>query len=499
RSLDIERPTYTNLNRLISQIISSLTTSLRFDGAIIIDITEFQTNLISVPKITNAMFEPANMMAKCDPRHGKYMAYCLMYRGDVVPKDVNVAVATIKTKRTVQFVDCKSVEKTTHVSFVLDFIPGPSFGVRVASSRDRQDSPNPGLICMRVVLTWNRWLIGSLWVIVCIGFSQGFFILILLSADSAPVCFLSCSSSYSFLLLFGYPSFESFAMSLEDSNDLNIPDAAPVDPALEAGALPKFDMHLYRSSLNESHVRYLVELYGIPEELHPRVIQEVITMAEFLRLPNFKGCKVAAGTLFPPGTARVTHLAPPAARLEDIPPKTGDMIVVEIPCRKVVDDKEKKKWKAEEKAATKAPAVDIQAKAAVAKATEKEGPRNKRRVRVGAQVPPDSEHVSSPTPLNQAKHLEALANDEHVSPPFSVGWMDTLRDQMDEHVISPWVADEGGKLMLTPLMPSRVMAAMRVAYPVRRRRDILEEPAPKNVMPDAEASEFLRLLCLPIL
>merc|ERR1712167_505827 len=50
-------------------------------------------------------FEPASMMAKCDPRHGKYMACCLMCRGDVVPKDVNAAVATIKTKRTIQFVD----------------------------------------------------------------------------------------------------------------------------------------------------------------------------------------------------------------------------------------------------------------------------------------------------------------------------------------------------------------------------------------------------------
>ncbi|KAL0334261.1 UNVERIFIED_CONTAM: Tubulin alpha-1 chain [Sesamum angustifolium] len=131
RSLDIERPTYTNLNRLISQIISSLTTSLRFDGAINVDITEFQTNLVpyprihfmlssyapvisaakayheqlSVPEITTAVFEPSSMMAKCDPRHGKYMACCLMYRGDVAPKDVNTAVATIKTKRAVQFVD----------------------------------------------------------------------------------------------------------------------------------------------------------------------------------------------------------------------------------------------------------------------------------------------------------------------------------------------------------------------------------------------------------
>merc|ERR1712032_1096333 len=42
---------------------------------------------------------------KCDPRHGKYMACCMMYRGDVVPKDVNASVATIKTKRTIQFVD----------------------------------------------------------------------------------------------------------------------------------------------------------------------------------------------------------------------------------------------------------------------------------------------------------------------------------------------------------------------------------------------------------
>ncbi len=48
RSLDIERPTYTNLNRLIAQVISSLTASLRFDGALNVDITEFQTNLVGV-------------------------------------------------------------------------------------------------------------------------------------------------------------------------------------------------------------------------------------------------------------------------------------------------------------------------------------------------------------------------------------------------------------------------------------------------------------------
>uniref|UniRef100_A0A8C1WVV1 Tubulin alpha 1a n=1 Tax=Cyprinus carpio TaxID=7962 RepID=A0A8C1WVV1_CYPCA len=131
RNLDIERPTYTNLNRLIGQIVSSITASLRFDGALNVDLTEFQTNLVpyprihfplatyapvisaekayheqlSVSEITNACFEPANQLVKCDPRHGKYMACCLLYRGDVVPKDVNAAIATIKTKRTIQFVD----------------------------------------------------------------------------------------------------------------------------------------------------------------------------------------------------------------------------------------------------------------------------------------------------------------------------------------------------------------------------------------------------------
>ncbi|XP_004874946.2 leucine-rich repeat-containing protein 74B isoform X1 [Heterocephalus glaber] len=131
RNLDIERPTYTNLNRLIGQIVSSITASLRFDGALNVDLTEFQTNLVpyprihfplatyapvisaekayheqlSVAEITNACFEPANQMVKCDPRRGKYMACCMLYRGDVVPKDVNAAIATIKTKRTIQFVD----------------------------------------------------------------------------------------------------------------------------------------------------------------------------------------------------------------------------------------------------------------------------------------------------------------------------------------------------------------------------------------------------------
>lgn len=55
--------------------------------------------------LTNAAFEPANQMLKCDPQQGKYMACCMLYRGDVVPRDVNTAINAIRSKRTIQFVD----------------------------------------------------------------------------------------------------------------------------------------------------------------------------------------------------------------------------------------------------------------------------------------------------------------------------------------------------------------------------------------------------------
>ncbi|XP_053463709.1 tubulin alpha-8 chain-like [Nycticebus coucang] len=129
--LDIECPTYTNLNQLISQIVSSITASLRFNGTLNVDLTEFQANLVPYPRVhfplvsyspivsaekayheqlsvaemTSACFEPSNQMVKCDPRHGKYMACCMLYRGDVVPKDVNAAIIAIKTKHSIQFVD----------------------------------------------------------------------------------------------------------------------------------------------------------------------------------------------------------------------------------------------------------------------------------------------------------------------------------------------------------------------------------------------------------
>ena len=43
----------------------------------------------------NIFFYYPSFKVKCDPRHGKYMACCILYRGDVVPKDVNSAIGKI--------------------------------------------------------------------------------------------------------------------------------------------------------------------------------------------------------------------------------------------------------------------------------------------------------------------------------------------------------------------------------------------------------------------
>jgi len=129
--LDVPMSSYKELNQMIAQVVSSTTASLRFDGALNVDLNEFQTNLIPYPRIhfplvtyapiisvskaghernsvdelTSSCFQPGNQMVICDPRGGKYMACCLLYRGDVVPKDINAAIANIKTKRTIEFVD----------------------------------------------------------------------------------------------------------------------------------------------------------------------------------------------------------------------------------------------------------------------------------------------------------------------------------------------------------------------------------------------------------
>ncbi|KAL3189711.1 hypothetical protein MRX96_021177 [Rhipicephalus microplus] len=50
---------------------------------------------LTVAVIMNDCFNPVNQMIECDTRHRKYVACCMLYCGNVVPKDRNAAIATI--------------------------------------------------------------------------------------------------------------------------------------------------------------------------------------------------------------------------------------------------------------------------------------------------------------------------------------------------------------------------------------------------------------------
>lgn len=127
----IEKPDYRSLNSVIAQLVSSMTASLRFSGVLNTDLNEFRTNLVPYPRIhfvlpsfapvvsrevafsesnsvaelTNAVFDSSSFLSTADPRYGKYMACCLMYRGDVISKEVTNALQHMRNKASIQFVD----------------------------------------------------------------------------------------------------------------------------------------------------------------------------------------------------------------------------------------------------------------------------------------------------------------------------------------------------------------------------------------------------------
>ena len=77
---------------------------------------------ISVDEITKKCFEPSCQMVRVDPRNGKFMAVCLLYRGDVVPQNVNASIAQLKMNKTVQFVDwCPTGFKVCDLNNTLDY------------------------------------------------------------------------------------------------------------------------------------------------------------------------------------------------------------------------------------------------------------------------------------------------------------------------------------------------------------------------------------------
>merc|ERR1712024_403109 len=134
KQLDIDRPSYAQLNMLIAKVVSSMTASLRFDGELNVDLGEFQTNLVPFPRlhfmttalapvisatkasheaqtireITDHVFQPQNMLVKYsdfDPVEDKYMAISVNYRGAIKSKEANATVQWLKQNNKISFVE----------------------------------------------------------------------------------------------------------------------------------------------------------------------------------------------------------------------------------------------------------------------------------------------------------------------------------------------------------------------------------------------------------
>ena len=114
RTLKLTTPTYGDLNHLVSLTMSGITTCLRFPGQLNADLRKLATNLVpfprlhffmpgfapltargstayramTVPELTQQMFETKNMMAACDPRHGRYLTVAVIFRGRMSMKEV---------------------------------------------------------------------------------------------------------------------------------------------------------------------------------------------------------------------------------------------------------------------------------------------------------------------------------------------------------------------------------------------------------------------------
>jgi len=119
-----------NMNRLIAQPISVITGAIRFSGYANLSLNAFARNLvdfrnlqfivpsyapvipaqkilydyISTFEMTKEAFTKQAEFVKCDP-NSKYIACNLLYRGDVVPKDINYSIKYLNEKSNLSFVN----------------------------------------------------------------------------------------------------------------------------------------------------------------------------------------------------------------------------------------------------------------------------------------------------------------------------------------------------------------------------------------------------------
>ena len=60
---------------------------------------------LTVPELTQQMFDARNMMAACDPRHGRYLTVAAVFRGRMSMKEVDEQMLSVQSKNSSYFVE----------------------------------------------------------------------------------------------------------------------------------------------------------------------------------------------------------------------------------------------------------------------------------------------------------------------------------------------------------------------------------------------------------
>ncbi|KAE8383520.1 Tubulin/FtsZ, GTPase domain-containing protein [Aspergillus bertholletiae] len=131
RTLKLSSPSYGDLNHLVSAVMSGVTVSLRFPGQLNSDLRKLAVNMVpfprlhffmvgfapltsrgahsfravSVPELTQQMFDPRNMMAAANFHNGRFLTCSAIFRGKVSTKEVEDQMRGVQTKNSGYFVE----------------------------------------------------------------------------------------------------------------------------------------------------------------------------------------------------------------------------------------------------------------------------------------------------------------------------------------------------------------------------------------------------------
>ncbi|KAI8846628.1 Tubulin/FtsZ, GTPase domain-containing protein [Chytridium lagenaria] len=117
RTLKLTTPTYGDLNHLVSASYADLRKlavnmvpfpRLHFFMVGFAPLTSRgsqQYRALTVPELTQQMFDAKNMMAASDPRHGRYLTVAAMFRGRMSMKEVDEQMLNVQNKNSSYFVE----------------------------------------------------------------------------------------------------------------------------------------------------------------------------------------------------------------------------------------------------------------------------------------------------------------------------------------------------------------------------------------------------------